>query len=157
MAITIKIGKAIFDPVRTWFHTETNHLTIPSINSCKLFILNNLTLDRLWLLRCSIYWANPSVVLFVDQGGVWLPRKSVSKQVIGDGTARESAIIEFGTPGAVLFASDLPLDFGDRLRLENSDGSLDTEAEIVAMQFHQGKTAVAARFLGRVANWIIKA
>ncbi len=76
---------------------------------------------------------------------------------VGDGTAQESAIIEFGTPGAVLFASELPLDFGDRLRLENSDGSLDAEAEIVAMQFHRGKTAVAARFLGRVTNWIIKA
>jgi hypothetical protein len=76
---------------------------------------------------------------------------------VGDGNARASAIIEFGTPGTVLFASDLPLDFGDRLRLENSDGSLNTEAEIVAMQFHQGKTAVAARFLGRVTNWIIKA
>jgi hypothetical protein len=50
----------------------------------------------------------------------------------------------------------LPLDFEDRVHLENSDGSLNVEAEIVAMQVHQGKTAVAARFSRNVTNWIIK-
>jgi hypothetical protein len=50
----------------------------------------------------------------------------------------------------------MPLDFEDRVRLENSDRSLDTTAEIVAMQFDSGKTAVAARFLETVTNWIIK-
>jgi hypothetical protein len=68
----------------------------------------------------------------------------------------ENTVIEFGTHDAVLFASEMPLDFEDRVRLENSDRSLDTEAEIVAMQFDGGKTAVAARFLENVANWIIK-
>jgi len=68
----------------------------------------------------------------------------------------ENTVIEFGTPREVLFASGLPLDFEDRLHLENSDGSLKIEAEIVAMQLHQGKTAVAARFLQQVTNWIIK-
>jgi hypothetical protein len=70
--------------------------------------------------------------------------------------AAENAVIEFGTPQEVLFASALPLDFEDRLHLENSDGSLRIEAEVVAMQLHQGKTAVAARFLKNVPNWIIK-
>jgi hypothetical protein len=68
----------------------------------------------------------------------------------------ENTVIEFGTPQEVLFASMLPLDFEDRVHLENSDGSLSVEAEIVAMQVHQGKTAVAARFSRNVTNWIIK-
>ena len=68
----------------------------------------------------------------------------------------ESTVIEFGTPREVLFACGLPLDFEDRVHLENVDGSLTIEAEIVAMQLHHGKTAVAARFLKSVPNWIIK-
>jgi len=68
----------------------------------------------------------------------------------------ENTVIEFGTHEVVVFASEMPLDFEDRVRLENSDRSLNTEAEIVAMQLDGGKTAVAARFIGNVANWIIK-
>ena len=68
----------------------------------------------------------------------------------------EQTVIEFGTPGEVLFASELPLDFEDMVRVKNSDGSLDVEAEIVALRLHHGKTAVAARFLEDVTNWIIK-
>ena|SRR5215469_8011572 len=71
-------------------------------------------------------------------------------------TAAEATIIEFGTPQEVLFTSCLPLDFEDHLHLENSDGTLVIEAEVVAMQLHQGKTAIAARFLKSVTNWIIK-
>ena len=67
----------------------------------------------------------------------------------------ENTVIEFGTAREVLFASVLPLDFEDRVHLENADGSLTIEAEIVAMQVHQGKTALAARFLNSVTNWII--
>lgn len=68
----------------------------------------------------------------------------------------EHTVIEFGTPQEVLFTSVLPLDFEDRVHLENLDGSLRVEAEIVAMQLHHDKTAVAARFLNNVPNWIIK-
>jgi hypothetical protein len=73
------------------------------------------------------------------------------------GESTESTIIEFGTPNEVLFASTLPLEFADKLRLRNSDGSLDTEACVVAVQYNGGRTAVAARFTGEVANWIVKA
>src|SRR5208337_5464528 len=70
---------------------------------------------------------------------------------------QEQTVIEFGTPQEVLFASTLPLEFADRLRLRNSDGTLDTEACVVALQYNGGRTAVAARFTGEVANWIVKA
>ena len=68
----------------------------------------------------------------------------------------ESTIIEFGTPREVLFACKTPFDFADVLRLRNSDGSLDTEATVVAVQYHPGQTIVAARFLKEVPNWIVK-
>lgn len=71
-------------------------------------------------------------------------------------SAQEQTVIEFGTPGEMLFASGLPLDFEDTVRVKNSDGSLDVEAEVVAMHLVHGQAAVAARFLSDVSNWIIK-
>ena len=68
----------------------------------------------------------------------------------------ESTVIEFGTASEVLFACTTPLEFADVLRLRNSDGSLDTEASVVAVQYHPGVTVVAARFLNSVPNWIVK-
>jgi hypothetical protein len=68
----------------------------------------------------------------------------------------ESTVIEFGTPREVLFSCHTPLEFADVLRLRNSDGSLDIEASVVAVQYHPGNTVVAARFLSAVPNWIVK-
>ena len=68
----------------------------------------------------------------------------------------ESTVIEFGTTREVLFACNTHLEFADTVRLRNSDGSLDTEASVVAVQYHPGKTIVAARFREEVPNWIIK-
>jgi hypothetical protein len=72
------------------------------------------------------------------------------------GSVEESTVIEFGTSREVLFACATPLEFADILRLRNSDGSLDTEASVVAVQYHPGKTIVAARFVNSVPNWIVK-
>jgi hypothetical protein len=68
----------------------------------------------------------------------------------------EQTVIEFGTANEVLFASALPLEFEDRLRLLNSDGSLDVRATVVAVRYHDGRKAVAVRFEDEVGNWIIK-
>jgi hypothetical protein len=68
----------------------------------------------------------------------------------------ESIVIEFGTPREVLFECDTTLEFGDGLRLRNSDGSFDVTASVVAVQHHLGKTVVAARFREEVPNWIVK-
>jgi hypothetical protein len=72
------------------------------------------------------------------------------------GAFAENTVIEFGTPREVLFASTLPLEFADKLHLENSDGSLHADASVVAVRYHNGRTAVAARFARDVANWIVK-
>jgi hypothetical protein len=68
----------------------------------------------------------------------------------------EETVIEFGTHREVLFSSRLPLEFADRLKLKNSDGTLDAEASVVALQYTSGRTAVAARFTQEVSNWIVK-
>ena len=81
----------------------------------------------------------------------------VSKGDSAKAALLEQTVIEFGTAEEVFFVSGLPLDFDDTVRVRNPDGSLDVEAKIVAMRFHHGKMAIAARFLEDVSNWIIKA
>ena len=75
---------------------------------------------------------------------------------LADGSSTETTVIEFGTPREVLFTSNLPLQFADTLRVENSDGTLNVQASVVALQHHRGRTAVAARFTHEVGNWIVK-
>lgn len=82
---------------------------------------------------------------------VRLSRMSGSDQAL-----TESTVIEFGTSTEVLFASTLPLEFADQVRLQNSDGTLDAKASVVAVQYDKGRTAVAARFTHAVSNWIVK-
>jgi hypothetical protein len=69
---------------------------------------------------------------------------------------QENTVIEYGTPREVLFSCTTPLEFADVLRLRNSDGSLDADASVVAVQYQAGTTLVAARFLNSVPNWIVK-
>jgi hypothetical protein len=73
-----------------------------------------------------------------------------------DSSFSESTVIEFGTSREVLFACKTPLEFGDDLRLRNSDGSFDVDVRVVAVQCQPGKTLVAARFKRDVPNWIVK-
>ena len=80
----------------------------------------------------------------------------LTRMNFGGGAFSESTVIEFGTNKEVLFASGLPLEFADKLRLENSDGSLDTDVSVVAVQYERGKTAIAARFLKDAPDWIVK-
>ena len=69
----------------------------------------------------------------------------------------ERTIIEFGTCKEVIFRTDSELDFDERVRLKNEDGSLDVFVRVIAVQWSEARQAVAARFLAPVANWIIKA
>ena len=91
---------------------------------------------------------------FPEASPVRIPVR-LTRIVEGDAPT-ESTVIEFGTPREVLFTSTLPLEFADVLRLQNSDGTLDAEASVVALQYTSGRTAVAARFTQEVSNWIVK-
>ena len=82
----------------------------------------------------------------------------IAPMVEGGATSNfsESTVVEFGTSREVLFASKTPLEFADHLRLRTSDGALDVEVTVVAVQYQPGKTLVAARFRTDVPNWIVK-
>jgi hypothetical protein len=92
---------------------------------------------------------------FPEAAPVRIPVRVSAFNIAGGGLC-EDTVIEFGTPREVLFTSTLPLEFADKLRLENKDGSLRAEVFVVALQYEHGKTAVAARFLRNVPNWIVK-
>lgn len=93
--------------------------------------------------------------LFPRALSVRIPVK-IEPLLAGRRRLHEQTMIEFGTAREVLFASNLPLEFEDRVRVMNSDGSLDAQATVVAVRYHNGNKAVAARFIDNVENWIIK-
>ena len=68
----------------------------------------------------------------------------------------EATVIEFGTAREALFACQLPLEFAEKVRLRNADGSFDADAWVVALHYHNGQAAVAARFVHEPAHWVIK-
>jgi hypothetical protein len=94
--------------------------------------------------------------LFPSVSPVRIPVRVTAVSLNGRRRLQEQSVIEFGTAHEVLFSSTLPLEFEDQVRLENSDGSLDTRATVVAVRYHGEGKAVAVRFVGEVGNWIIK-
>ena len=73
------------------------------------------------------------------------------------GSETTKTVLEYGTSREVIFRCTLPVEFGDRVRLTNKDGSLDAEAEVTAVQIGTSETLVAVRFVTEIPNWIIKA
>lgn len=70
----------------------------------------------------------------------------------GGRNLHENTILEFSTEREALFVSSLPLEFEDRVRLQDADGSLKAEATVIAVQYHAGRKAVAVRFATRTRN-----
>ena len=74
----------------------------------------------------------------------------------GGRSISEGAVIEFGTPLEALFTSTLPLEFDDRIRLLEPNGDVVAEATVVAVQYHEGRKAVAVRFLSSPRRWMMQ-
>ncbi len=72
----------------------------------------------------------------------------------GNGRMRESTVLEFGASQHAIFLSTLPLEFDDRVRIEHTEAGRGTEAAVVAMQYHEGRKAVAVRFLHGPCPWV---
>ena len=49
---------------------------------------------------------------------------------------REATVVEFSSPDHAIFLSTLPLEFGDRVRLEASPKGTPAEATVDAVQYH---------------------
>jgi len=91
---------------------------------------------------------------FPDGTKVKMPVE-VARLPLGSETSK--TVLEYGTSREVIFRCTLPMEFGDRVRLTNKDGSLDAEAEVTAVQIGKSETLVAVRFVTEIPNWIIKA
>ena len=66
---------------------------------------------------------------------------------------REVVAVEFSGRGKAIFAAALPLEFEDRVRLENDRGQ-GMEAKVIAVQYQHGKTAVAVQILDTPSAWM---
>ena len=71
----------------------------------------------------------------------------------GSVVVREAIVVEFASTKKAVFSSRLPLEFDDRLHLENDRG-YGVEGKVVAVQYHNGKTAVAVEFLDGPFSWM---
>ncbi len=74
----------------------------------------------------------------------------------GNSTARmqESAVVEFGSEEYAIFLSALPLEFADRVRILGDGGGHSAEATVIALQYHEGRKAVAVRFVEGRCEWM---
>jgi hypothetical protein len=67
---------------------------------------------------------------------------------------KESTVVEFGTAEYAIFLSQLALEFDDRIRLVREGSTRAVEAAVIALQYHQGRKAVAVRFLDGPCEWM---
>ena len=67
---------------------------------------------------------------------------------------REAATVEFAAPDFAIFLSTLPLEFDDRVRLERDRKGRAAEANVIAVQYHEGRKAVAVKFTQGPCDWV---
>lgn len=72
----------------------------------------------------------------------------------GSTRLREASVLEFAAVEHAIFDSTLPLEFDDRVRLEGKQKECTTDATVVAVQYHDGRKAVAVKFLRGASSWI---
>ena len=66
---------------------------------------------------------------------------------------KEATVLEFGAPEFGIFASTLPLEFDDPVRLDRNSENCVVDAVVVAVQYHLGRKAVAVRFK-QACDWL---
>jgi len=72
----------------------------------------------------------------------------------GNGHMQEAATLEFASEQHVIFLSTLPLEFNDRVRIARHASTQSAEAAVVAVQYREGRKAVAVRFSNGPCNWV---
>jgi hypothetical protein len=68
---------------------------------------------------------------------------------------REETVVEFSGGDHAIFLSALPLEFGDRVRLEARPEGHQAEAKVDAVQYDEGCKAVAVKFLQGPCDWVV--
>jgi hypothetical protein len=67
---------------------------------------------------------------------------------------QEAVVVEYGSEECAIFVCTLPLEFADRVRISREGGGRSAEATVIALQYHEGRKAVAARFEGGPCEWM---
>lgn len=70
------------------------------------------------------------------------------------GRLREATLLEFGGRQNAIFVSTLPLEFDDCVHLECDSAPGSADATVVAVQYHDGRKAVAVRFNRGCCDWV---
>jgi hypothetical protein len=72
----------------------------------------------------------------------------------GNSQLRESTVVEYGNSLHAIFVSTLPLEFDDHVKLERDRKGCTAEATVIAVQYHEGRKAVAVRFSHGPCDWV---
>jgi hypothetical protein len=72
----------------------------------------------------------------------------------GQSKLRESTVVEFGASEYAIFLSTLPVEFDERVRITRDGNGRGAEAAVIALQYHEGRKAVAVRFLQGPCDWM---
>jgi len=80
----------------------------------------------------------------------------VSPQRPGAAKMQESVVVEFGAAEYAIFLTALPLEFDDRVRLEFEGKGRSATAAVIVLQYHEGRKAVAVRFLEGPCEWMMQ-
>lgn len=92
---------------------------------------------------------------FPDLPGVRIPvRVTPLRAASSPARLQESAVVEYGSEEYAIFSSTLPLEFADRVHISDNGGGHSAEATVIALQYHEGRKAVAVRFVDGRCGWM---
>ena len=75
----------------------------------------------------------------------------------GGSKLREATVLEFAGNQHAIFLSRLPLEFDDHVRVERDPrGAPTADATVVAVQYHEGRKAVAVKFTQGLCDWMMQ-
>jgi len=75
----------------------------------------------------------------------------------GRAKLREATVLEFGGSQHAIFISKLPLEFEDRVQVRrDAHAGAVADATVVAVQYHDGRKAVAVKFTQGLCDWVMQ-
>jgi hypothetical protein len=75
----------------------------------------------------------------------------------GGAKLREATVLEFGGAQHAIFISKLPLEFEDHVRVQrDARADATADATVVAVQYHEGRKAVAVKFTQGLCDWVMQ-
>lgn len=89
-----------------------------------------------------------------------LPPANISVQVAplrpiaSPARLEETVAVDFASEEYAIFVSTLPVEFDDRVRISREGGRRSAEATVIALQYHDGRKAVAVRFQDGPCEWM---